>query len=245
MKHPKIILGIAATLSLTACDEHMTNAILSSIPTGGTTTTNTPAPLTNNEVIAGLKEALSVGIKKSAASASNVDGFYKNASLFIPFPEEAIKVKDKMDALGLSNQTDKFVMTLNRAAEEATKGAAPIFMNAIKNMSVADGFAILKGGEGAATQFLKDNTTAELTQKFTPTVEQAIQKVELTKFWSPIIDKYNKIPFVEKQNPDLTSYVTERAIDGLFLLVKKEENLIRKDPVARVTDLLKRVFGGS
>ena len=143
----------------------------------------------------------------------------------------------------MNEQLDKFVMTLNRSAEEATKDAAPVFINAIKGMSIGDGFAILKGADNAATQFLKNKTTAELRVKFTPIVQNAINKVELTRYWNPIINNYNKVPFVEKQNPDLTAYVTDRAIEGLFKLIAEEELKIRKNPLDRVTDILKRVFG--
>jgi len=200
-------------------------------------------PLTNDEVIKGLKEALTVGTNNSSSLASKLDGYYKNPLLFIPFPPEAQKVKDKVDALGMKEQSDKFVMTLNRAAEEAAKDAAPVFINAVTSMSIGDGFAILKGGDNAATKYLIDKTSAELKAKFTPVVQNAINKVEVTKYWSPIINAYNKVPFVEKQNPDLTAYVTERAMQGLFKLIADEELKIRKDPAAQVTDLLKRVFG--
>ncbi|MES2287893.1 MAG: DUF4197 domain-containing protein [Bacteroidota bacterium] len=201
-------------------------------------------PLTNDEVISGLKDALTVGTNNSTGIASKLDGYYKNPKLFIPFPPEAKQVKDKMDALGMKPQTDKFVMTLNRAAEEAAKNAAPVFIAAVKGMSIGDGFGILKGADNAATQYLKDKTTAELKQKFTPIVKAAIDKVEVTKYWNPIITKYNKIPMVQKQNPDLTAYVTEKAMAGLFMLLAEEELKIRKDPMARVNDILKRVFGG-
>ncbi|MDQ3047316.1 MAG: DUF4197 domain-containing protein [Bacteroidota bacterium] len=201
------------------------------------------SPLSNDEVINGLREALTVGTNQSATFAAKVDGFYKNPGLFIPFPPEAQKVKDYANKVGMSAQVEKFEMTLNRAAEEAAKDAAPVFVNAIKGMSIGDGFAILKGTDDAATKYLKDKTTAELTLKFTPIVQAAIDKVELTKYWNPIITSYNKVPFVQKQNPDLTAYVTERAMQGLFKLIAEEELKIRKDPVARVTDILKRVFG--
>jgi hypothetical protein len=201
------------------------------------------APLSNEEVISGLRDALTVGTNNSTAFASKVDGYYKNPSLFIPFPPEAQKVKDWATKLGMNDQVDKFVMTLNRAAEEAAKDAAPVFVNAIKGMSISDGFAILKGADNAATQYLKDKTTAELRQKFSPVVQNAIDKVEVTKYWNPLITGYNKIPLHEKLNPDLNGYVTDRAMDGLFKLIADEELKIRKDPVARVTDILKRVFG--
>jgi hypothetical protein len=200
-------------------------------------------PLSNDEVVKGLKEALQVGTNNSTASASQTDGFFKNPKIFIPFPPDAQKVKDKAIAIGMKDQVDKFEMNLNRAAEEASKQAATILINAITSMSVSDGFAILKGANNAATQYLRDKTTADLLAKFRPIVDAAIAKVELTKSWTPIITNYNRIPFVEKQNPDLADYVTKKALEGLFKLVEDEELKIRKDPVAQVTDLLKKVFG--
>ena len=199
--------------------------------------------LPNDDIVNGLKEALTVGVNNSSALASKVDGFYKNPALFIPFPPQAKEVKDYANKVGLSDQVNKFEMTLNRAAEEAAKNAAPIFVNAVKNMSITDGLGILQGGDNGATNYLKGKTTAELTQKFTPIVQAAINKVQLTKYWNPIITKYNKIPMVKKQNPDLTAYVTQKAIEGLFKLIADEELKIRKDPGAQVNSLLQEVFG--
>lgn len=207
---------------------------------GGTTGEK---PLTNGEVIQGLKEALTVGTNNSSSKASAMDGFWKNDLIKIPFPPEAQKVKDKVLELGLDDQVQKFELTMNRAAEEAAKEAAPIFVDAVKQMTIADGFAILKGEDNAATQYLRDKTTSALKTKFRPVVEKATDKVELTKYWNPVITTYNKIPFVEKQNPDLDGYITDRAVEGMFKLIEIEEKKIRKDPVARVTDILKRVFG--
>jgi len=204
--------------------------------------TSTPS-LTNSEVISGLKEALTIGTNNSTALTSRLDGFYKNPEIFIPFPAEAIKVKEKVEAIGMKKQVDEFVLTLNRAAETASKEAAPIFVDAIKNMSIADGFAILRGENNAATQYLRDKTSANLKIKFNPIVKNAISTVEVTKYWNPIISAYNKIPFTEKQNPDLEDYVTTKAMDGLFLMIQKEEANIRLNPAARVTDILKKVFG--
>lgn len=199
--------------------------------------------LTNDEVIRGLKEALNVGTNNSSSAASKVDGFYKNPLITIPFPPEAEKVKNTVINLGMQKQVDEFVMTMNRAAEEASKEAAPVFLNAISTMSIQDGFGILKGADNAATQYLQNKTSAELTAKFSPIVKNAIDKVEVTKYWNPIITTYNKIPTVEKQNPNLEQYITARALEGLFKLIAGEEKKIRTDPVARVTDLLKKVFG--
>ena len=237
---PVSIVLIGATL--TSCD--VLEEAASIVTT--TTNTNTTPQLTNTEVISGLKEALNVGIKNSVNLTSVTDGFLGNAAIRLPFPEDAIKVKQKALDWGLSGQVDKFETTLNRAAEEATKEALPIFVDAITNMSISDGFAILNGGDGAATKFLKDQTTAKLVAAFSPQVEAAIAKVKLTEYWNPIITKYNSAMTLtggEKLNPDLNKYVTEKAIAGLFHMVEQEENKIRKDPMARVSDILQKVFG--
>jgi hypothetical protein len=197
----------------------------------------------NEEVIRGLKEALSIGSRNAAASASKSDGFFKNPLIKIPFPQEAKIVETKARQFGMGSEVDKFVKNMNRAAEEASKEAVPIFVNAVKTMSITDGLSILRGGDNAATNFLKTKTTAELTTKFSPIVKNAINKVQLTKYWKPIINKYNMIPGLKKMNPDLDKYVTEKALEGLFKLLAQEEAKIRKDPMAQVTDLLKRVFG--
>lgn len=203
----------------------------------------TQPSLTNEEVVKGLKEALSIGTNSSSSMASKLDGYYKNPRIFIPWPQEAIDMKTKLTSLGMQKKIEEFETSLNRAAEEAAKGAASIFIDAITNMSVADGFAILKGNDTAATHFLRENTYSPLKTKFKPVVKDAINKVKVTSYWNPLVTKYNKIPGVKKQNPDLEEYVTVKAINGLMLLISDEEAKIRKDPAARVTDLLKKVFG--
>jgi hypothetical protein len=236
----KIVLISTLALAIYACG--VVN--IPSLPT--TTNTNQKPQLTNDEVIKGLKEALTVGIKNSVDSTSLTDGFLNNAAIRLPFPPDAIKVREKAISLGMQGQVDKFETTLNRAAEEAVKEALPIFKDAILTMSIQDGFAILKGGDGAATKFLKDKTTDSLVVAFLPKVKNATSKVQLTSYWNPIITKYNAVSALtggEKINPDLDAYVTQLAIKGLFLTVEKEENKIRKNPVARVTDLLQKVFG--
>lgn len=205
------------------------------------TPTSTPA-LTNEEVIKGLKEALTIGTNSSSSTASKLDGYYKNPRIFIPWPEEAKDMKVKLTSLGMSAKITEFETSLNRAAEEAAKNAAPVFIDAIKNMSLTDGFAILKGDDTAATHYLRKTTYSPLKEKFKPIVKEAILKVKVTSYWNPLVTKYNKIPGVKKQNPDLDEYVTIKAINGLMLLISDEETKIRKDPAARVTDLLKKVF---
>lgn len=214
----------------------------------GTVLAPTPSvpPLTNSEVISGLKEALTVGIQNAVSLSSVTDGFLKNANIRLPFPPDAIKVRQKAMDWGLSSQVDKFETTINRAAEEATKEALPIFKDAILSMSISDGFTILNGGNGAATNFLKNNTTSKLIVAFRPKVDAAIKKVKLTDYWNPLITKYNgamSLSGGQKINPDLGAFVTTRAIEGLFKLVETEENKIRLDPAARVTSILAKVFG--
>ena len=238
----KIILISIALVTILSCDiaKQVAGEIL--LPSEGTGTS-----LTNTEVISGLKEALGVAINNSSSLASKLDGFNGNSLIKLPFPQDAIAVKQFLDDKGiLQNQIATFETTLNRAAEDASATAAPIFLNAIKNMSIADGFAILKGGNGAATSFLKEKTTANLIAAFSPIAKNSIEKVELTKYWSPLVSKYNLSTILTgkpKVNENLDQYVTTKAIDGLFVLMASEENKIRTDPIARVTDVLKKVFG--
>jgi hypothetical protein len=244
-KSKLMILGLTVSLVLASCEvlEEASKTVSQNLPSAATS--NKPQ-LTNQEVISGLKDALSVGIKNSVNVTSVTDGFLKNTAIRLPFPPDALKVRQKALDLGMSGQVDKFETTLNRAAEEAVKEALPIFTNAITSMTISDGFAILNGGNGAATRYLKEKTTAQLTSAFRPRVEAAISKVQLTQYWEPIINKYNGAMTLtggQKLNPDLNQFVTERAIAGLFIMVEKEENKIRLDPMARVTDILKKVFG--
>ena len=204
---------------------------------------NQSGKLTNSEVIAGLKEALTIGAKESATSASTADGFFKNPKIFIPWPAEAQKMKDVLVSTGLNKQVTAFEESMNRAAEEAAKGAFDVFAGAVKEMSIADGFTILNGGETAATQYLREKTTVPLKGKFSPIVKNAIDKVNVTSYWNPLVNTYNMIPGVTKQNPNLEDYITDRAIDGLMTLISEQETKIRKDPAAQVTALLKKVFG--
>ncbi len=241
----KLFFSLGLGLILTSCViEEIAGDVLT---TGtGTTTTTTPPALTNDEVIRGLKEALTIGIKKGAEMASMTDGFFKNDIIKIPFPPEAEAVKEKAIEWGMQSKVDEIVLTLNRAAEVASQKATPIFVDAITNMSIGDGFEILNGSDSAATMYLIKTTTSPLTTAFMPVVKEAIETVELTKYWNPVATKYNqstKITGKPEINPDLDKYVTDRAITGLFYLVKQEEKKIRKDPVAQVTDLLKKVFG--
>ena len=202
--------------------------------------------LTNDEVIAGLKEALTVGIDSTVSTVSKVGGFEKNQLIRIALPQSAQDLKEQAVKWGLEGQVEKVELTMNEAAELASKEAKDIFVNAIKGMSVQDGFAILNGGEDAATDFLRKQTSADLTAKFQPIIHNALEKVQLTKYWQPVVSKYNKYAKLAGKTAveeDLEKYVNDKALDALFLMLSKEEEKIRKDPVAQVTDLLKKVFG--
>ncbi len=203
--------------------------------------------LSQEEIVKGLKEALEVGAKESVNFASKKGGFNETPRIRIPFPPEAEDVKKKALQMGMDKKVEEFEKTMNRAAEKASKKAADIFVAAIKDMSVKEGRKILEGEKDAATEYLKKNTHDELFSEFKPIVEKANDEVELTRYWDPLAKAYNKSTMMtgkKEVNPDLDEYVTERAIDGLFVLVAEEEAKIRKDPAARVTDILKKVFGG-
>lgn len=200
--------------------------------------------LTTTDVVSGLKEALSVGAEKSAAKLSAVDGFFKDAAIKILMPPEAQKVEKTLRGVGLGKQVDEAILSMNRAAEDAAKSAAPIFVDAIKGMSIQDAWGILRGSDTAATSYLKSKTTNPLTEAFRPVIAASVDKVGATKYWNTLFTTYNKFS-KDKVNTDLTAYVTEKALSGIFYQVAQEEQKIRKDPVAQTTDLLKKVFGKS
>ena len=198
--------------------------------------------LSNNDIISGLKEALRVGTDSSSKKLSRLDGFFGDAAIKILMPDEAKKVESSLRSMGMGSMVDKVILSMNRAAEDAASGVGSIFWNSIKQMSVTDGLQILKAGDFAATDYLKKTTTAELNEKFRPVIEASLTKVDATKYWKDVFSKYNMFS-AKKVNTDLTAYVTERALSGLFFNIGLEEQKIRKDPAAQVTDLLKKVFG--
>ena len=204
---------------------------------------NSQNSLTSDQVGKGLKEALVKGISKGADQVSRLNGYFKNPSIKIPFPPNVQKVETKLRQIGMGSEVDKFVMTLNRGAEDAAKGAKPIFISAITSMTITDAWNILKGEDDAATNYLKKATSTQLMTKFRPVMANSLDKVNATKYYGDVIGTYNKIPFVEKVDPDLKEYASQKAVDGLFFMMAKEEKNIREDPVARTTELLKKVFG--
>ena len=201
--------------------------------------------LSTDQVVAGLKEALNQGVNKGTSKLSAVDGFFKDAVVKILLPPEAQKVEKTLRAIGMGKLVDDAILSMNRGAEDAAKSAAPIFIDAVKQMSIADGWSILKGSDTAATAYLRSKTTSPLTTAFKPVIESSLSKVDATKYWNTMITAYNKVPMVKKINPDLSSYVTEKALAGVFYQVGQEEKNIRQNPAARVTDILKKVFGSN
>lgn len=235
MRNSTWILGFI----LTACTTTQINQTIGEVNKA----MGSEQPLTTAEVGEGLKEALIKGISKGSDQVSQLDGYFKNPEIKIPFPPEVKKVENTLRDIGLGGEVDKFIMTLNRGAEDAAKEAKPIFINAIKSMTIEDAWAILKGSDNAATEYLKKTTSGQLKEKFKPVIQTSLNKVNATKYYGDLVTRYNKIPLVEKVNPNLDDYATDKAIEGLFLMIAKEEKSIRQDPVARTTELLKKVFG--
>ncbi|MBU8891766.1 MAG: DUF4197 domain-containing protein [Bacteroidales bacterium] len=203
---------------------------------------NVITELTEEEVAEALREALTIGIEKGVTRLSKPDGYFKDPVIKIPMPKEAKQVEDKLRMLGQDKAVDDAIESMNRAAEDAASGAKDLFVNAIKEMTLQDVMNILNGNDDAATRFLEDHTRLQLVEKFKPLIKISLEKVNATKYWNAVFTTYNKLPFVSKVNPDLDDYVTNKAIDGLFIQIAKEEKEIRLNPAARITDLLKKVF---
>lgn len=235
----RIMISFILLLSLVSCTSAQISQALGEVDKA----ISTNQQPTTAEVSEGLKEALVKGISKGSDLVSQLDGYFKNPEIKIPFPPDVKKVEDKLRQIGLGSEVDKFVLSLNRGAEDAAKEAKPIFVAAIKQMTIQDAWAILKGQPDAATQYLKRTTTAQLKEKFKPVIQNSLNKVNATKYYGDLVNTYNKIPLVQKVNPNLDDYATDRAIEGLFVMIAKEEKNIRQDPLARTTDLLKKVFG--
>jgi hypothetical protein len=205
-----------------------------------TSSTNIAIPI---DIAAGLREALTNGITKEVSKLTAIDGFFGNESVKILMPEELNTLENTIRKFGMGNIADQGILAMNRAAEDAVKEATPIFVNAVKNMNISDAKSILLGNENAATTYLQSTTTKDLYSKFSPIVQQSIGKVGADAIWNSIINKYNKIPLVSKVNPDITDYVTNKALEGVFKMIAIEELSIRIDLKSRTSPLLQSVFG--
>jgi len=245
----KIITILIIAISFNSCD------ILQDVLNETTATGN--APLTEQEVINGLKQALEIGTDSVVAKVTATDGFFKDNVIKILLPPEAKVIMDNKDnsalkAIGITKLIDDVILRINRAAEDASKSAKPIFVDAIKKMSITDAFKILNGPDNAATEYFKKTTSKQLFNAFKPKVKSSLDKplvagISTNKAWNSLTSGYNKVAQFtswNKINTNLDDYVTQKAIDGLFVKLAEKEKNIRKNPAEQVTDLLKRVFGG-
>ncbi len=197
----------------------------------------------DTKIASGLKEALRIGAEKAVSLTGKKDGYFKNDKIKIPLPETVGKIEKTLRMVGFGPQIDNFVLSMNRAAEKAAPAAKKIFVDAISQMTFEDVRKIWKGGDTAATDYFKEKTTKPLTKAFRPVVEKAMSEQKVVSKYKGIVGKYEKIPFIkEYAMPDIEGYTVQKALDGLFHVLGEQERLIRKDPAARVTRLLKEVF---
>ena len=227
----KKILILLVAISLSGCAEMQ--QVLNSLPqTQGL----------GLDISGGLKEALNNGVSNQVSKLTATDGFFRNEAVKILLPAELQKVDKTLRSIGLSSLADEGLKAINRTAEDAVKTATPIFVDAITNMSFTDAKNILMGGENAATTYLQNSTSTALYSKFNPVIKNSFSKVGADKIWTNLITKYNAIPMVTKVNPDLTDYVTNQALNGVFKMITVEEKKIRTDISARSSNLLQSVF---
>ncbi len=234
MKKLFTLIIIAATLG--SCDTLQQVATAAGAGTG----------ISEAEAGSGIKEALAQGIAKSVLQLNTTDGFFKDAIYKVLLPPEAKKIENSLRSLGFNSMVDKAILQINRGAEDAAGYAKPIFVDAIKSMTLSDAIGLIRNGDTSATHFFREKTTAKLTAAFNPVIKASLDKTDATKYYGDMVTKYNSLPVVfKKLNPDLTGYVTDKATDALFNLIAKEEINIRSNLWARTSDLLKKVFGGA
>lgn len=227
----KIIIAFVGLLVLNSCAE--LQQVVNQLPQG---------TIGNADIAAGLRQALDKGIDLQVQKLTLKDGFYKNSLVKILMPQELQKVEKTLRDIGLGSLADDGIKMLNRAAEDAVKEATPIFVNAVKDITFDDAKNILLGADNAATQYLQNKTTTALYNKFQPVIQNSFAKVGADRIWTNLIERYNKIPLVNDVNPDLTDYVTNEALKGVYTMISVEEKKIRTKVGARTTDLLKKVF---
>ncbi len=225
------LLAIASFVILgTGC------ATLSSLPGAG--------GVSQNEAAMGIREALTQGTSTAIFNLNKQDGFFGNNAYKLLLPPDASRIEGTLRDIGLGKIVDRAILQINRAAEDAVGRAKPIFVDAIRDITISDAINIVRGGRDAATQYFKDRTTQQLIAAFSPVIKQALDRTEATRHYGEMISAYNKLPTTfNKLNPDLPSYVTGKAVDALFDQIAIEEANIRENPVARTTEILKKVFG--
>ncbi len=228
----KLFVFLAAVIMMSSCD------VIQQLPTG------VPGTVSEAEAGQGIKEALGQGIGKAVLQLNTTDGFFKDAFYKILLPPDAKKIENTLRSLGLNSMVDKAILQINRGAEDAAGFAKPIFVDAIKSMTIQDAIGLVKNGDTSATHFFRVKTTDKLIAAFTPVIQSSLDKVDATKYYGELVTKYNNLPTtIKKINPDLTGYVTGKATQSLFDLIAKEEINIRTNLAARTSDLLKKVFG--
>jgi hypothetical protein len=218
------------TLILSSCN------ILSNLPGG--------SGITEAEAAQGIRQALEKGVDQGVSLLNKSDGFFENAAYKILIPPDAAKIENTLRQLGMGSLVDRAIMQVNRAAEDAVGYARPIFADAIREMTIADAINIIRGGDTSATNYFRTKTTNKLIAAFSPIIKSSLDKFSATKYYSDMVTTYNNFPTtLNKLNPDLPSYVVDKAVAALFDQVAKEEANIRANAVARTTDILKKVFG--
>src|SRR6476619_1021001 len=226
----RYLIAFSLTLGLLSCET------LSNLPMSTT--------ITQAEAAQGIRDALDQGVGRGINLLNKEDGFFGNQAYKLFLPQEAVKIENTLRQIGMGSLVDKAILQINRSAEDAVGYARPIFLDAIKEMTIADAINISKGPKDAATQYFKDKTTSKLITAFTPIIKGSLDKFSATKYYGDMINTYNKFPTtMNKLNPDLPSYVVDKAVSALFDQVAQEEANIRANPVARTTDILKKVFG--
>jgi hypothetical protein len=201
-------------------------------------------PPTENEAATGMRQALEQGVGKGITLLNVQDGFFGNQTYKLFLPQEAQRIENTLRQLGMGGMVDRAILQINRSAEDAVGYARPIFMDAIREMTITDALNIIRGPRDAATQYFRQKTTEKLTAAFTPVIKSSLDKFSATKYYNDVISTYNNFPTtMNKLNPDLPSYVVGKAVDALFDQIAKEEANIRENPVARTTDILRKVFG--
>ncbi len=228
----KIFTVLILSVALSGCD------VLSKLPTG------IPGGVTEAEAGQGIKEALSQGLVKAVLQLNREDGFFRDALYKVLLPPDAKKIENTLRSLGMNSVVDKAILAINRAAEDAAGFAKPIFVDAIKSMTISDAIGLVRNGDTSATHFFRIKTTEKLVAAFIPVIRSSLDKVNATRYYADIVNTYNNIPTTFKKiNPDLPSFVTGRATEALFDLVAKEEINIRQNIAARSTEILRKVFG--
>jgi len=203
-----------------------------------------PSRITEKEAGQGIKEALAQGLTRAVFNLNKTDGFFGSQFYKLLLPPDAQKIETTFRRIGLGGQVDKAVLAINRGAEDAVGSATPIFTDAIKQMTLTDALGIVRGNRDAATQYFKQKTSQKLIVAFSPPVQSSLEKTNATRYYADIVTTYNRLPLTtEKVNPDLTSYVVGKAVDALFDEIANEEANIRSNPLARTTEILKKVFG--